>query len=570
MFRRFRLLTRVVALAATLALPPAFALASSHSEAPGTAKDRLGDDTDLYAFVSPDAPGAVTFVGLWVPLLEPAGGPNFYAFDDEAHYYINIDNVGDARDNIRYRFSFRTERRTGATFLYNTGAVTSLDDSDLNVRQFWTCTRIDAGGPTVVAEGQVAPQFVGPVSMPDYATLAQSAAVTLADGTRIFIGPRDDPFFVDLGAFFDLLTIRKVPGNMGKGIDAVSGFNVMAIVMQVPFTKLTNDGQAPNSTNSVIGIYDSVERPMNRTINGDGTVTTGGPFVQVSRLGHPLVNEVVIPLQDKDKFNATKPTGDIAFLNYVTTPEVPVLLNLLYGISVPPTPRNDLVNVFLFGLAGLNKPNNPNQVPCEMLRLNMAIPPSSNPSRFGALAGDAAGFPNGRRLADDAVDIVERVAAGVLVDGFNIAPNNQLGDGMDINDKPFLPYFPYAALPHNPLNNRHSVEQRGNSPASTGGGRAIELMAGTIAGQLELAGANPAPSHVLQYSVPQTARVSVRIYNAAGRLVRTVIDQDAAAGSFRATWDGQADDGAYAARGVYFARYTADGKVSDTKKLILN
>ncbi|MGH7723794.1 MAG: DUF4331 family protein [Candidatus Eiseniibacteriota bacterium] len=569
MSRRILLFPGVTALLAALVLFPGISAASSHSEAPGTAKDRLGDDTDLYAFVSPDAPNAVTFVGLWVPLLEPAGGPNFYSFDDEAHYYVNIDNVGDAQDRIRYRFSFRTERRNGATFLYNTNQVTSLDDPDLNVRQFWTLTRVDNGSPAVIAEGQVAPQFVGPVSMPDYASLAQAAVTTLGDGTKIFVGPRDDPFFVDLGAVFDLLTIRKVPGNKGKGIDAVSGFNVMAVVLQVPFTRLTSDGQAPNSTNSVIGIYDSVERPQSRTINGDGTATTGGPFVQVSRLGHPLVNEVVIPLQDKDRFNATKPPGDGAFLNYVTMPEFPGLLNLLYSISVPPTPRLDLVNVFLFGLAGLNKPNNPNQVPCEMLRLNMAVPPSSNPSRFGALAGDVAGFPNGRRLADDAVDIVERVAAGVLVDGFNITPNNQLGDGVDANDKPFLPFFPYAALPHNPLDNRHYSAQAGGSASATGS-RAISLMANTVGGSLELAGGNPASSHVLQYSVPQTARVSVRIYNAAGRLVRTVLDQDAAAGSFRATWDGRSEDGASAPKGVYFARYTTNGAVSDTKKLILD
>ncbi|MEP7028251.1 MAG: DUF4331 domain-containing protein, partial [Candidatus Eisenbacteria bacterium] len=209
MHRLFRPTPRALTLAAALVLIPALALASSHSEAPGTAKDRLTDDTDMYAFVSPDAPGAVTIVGNWVPLLEPAGGPNFYGFDDDAHYYVNVDNVGDALDHIRFEFTFHSTRQSGATFLYNTGQVTSLDDPDLNVRQYWTLTRSDNGVETVLATGQVAPQYTGPASMPNYEALASSAIVTASDGTKIFVGPREDPFFVDLGAIFDLLTIRK-------------------------------------------------------------------------------------------------------------------------------------------------------------------------------------------------------------------------------------------------------------------------------------------------------------------------------------------------------------------------
>lgn len=303
--------------------------------------------------MSPDARDKVTFVGLWVPLLEPNGGPNFYSFDDEAFYYINIDNVGDCLDHIRYQFKFRTQRRTGGTFLYNTGVVTSLADPDLNVFQTYTVTRIVNGAPTVlVTDAPVAPNFVGPVSMPDYAALADAAIVTLGDGTKIFVGPRDDPFFVDLASIFDLLTIRKLPGNKGGGVDGVAGYNVMAIVMQVPMTRLTRDGGAPNQGNSILGIYDSAERRKTRTLNGDGTASASGPEIQVSRLGHPLVNEVVIPLQDKDTFNASKPTADGQVLQYVTNPELPGLFNLIYGISVPPTPRNDLVTVFLQGATG--------------------------------------------------------------------------------------------------------------------------------------------------------------------------------------------------------------------------
>ncbi len=573
MFRTIQSTSRALALTLAFALIPVLAVASSHSEAPGTSKDRTADDTDMYAFVSPDAPSMVTIIGNWVPLIEPASGPNFQGFDDDVHYYINVDNVGDAQDHVRFEFTFRTTRQTGATFLYNTGQVTALDDPDLNVRQFWTCTRIDNGVETQLATGQVAPAFVGPVSMPDYAALATASMVTASDGTRIFVGPRDDPFFVDLGATFDLLTIRRVPGNKGKGVDTVAGFNVMTIAIQVPKTRLTSDGGAVSATNNVLGIYNSAERQQIRTINGDGTISLSGPEVQVSRLGHPLVNEVVIALADKDKFNATKPPGDGAFVSYVTNPELPVLFNLLYGIPVPPTPRNDLVAVFLTGVEGLNKPANPNQVACEMLRLNMAIAPAAQANRFGVIAGDVAGFPNGRRLADDVVDIEERVAAGVLVPGFNNAPANQLGDGVDANDQPYLPYFPYVSLPHNPLNNTHYVEQNGGAlmervRTRIGAPSTVELASQTDA-KIALSSANPGPTHVLAYAVPKTARVTLRVYAANGRLVRTLVDQDAAAGNFRAIWDGKGDNGTTQAKGVYFARYTTDGQVSDDRKLIL-
>src|SRR5262249_4692234 len=230
-------------------------------------------------------------------------------------------------------------------------------------------------------------------------------------GGRVFVGPRDDPFFVDLAAIFDLLTIRRPPGNKGKGVDGVGGYNVMSIVLQVPMTELTRDGMPPNADNGVIGIYDSAERAAVRTINGDGTISFSGGEVQVSRLGMPLVNGVVIPLRDKDQFNATKPTGDGAFLSYVLHPELAGLLTALYGIPTPSGDRNDLVAVFLTGIPGLNKPSYPNQVPCEMLRLNMTIPPAQAPSRFGLLGGDVAGFPNGRRLTGDVVDIAARLVA---------------------------------------------------------------------------------------------------------------------------------------------------------------
>ncbi len=584
--KRRTLAALALAAFAVMAVSVPMAWASSHSEAPGTSKDRLADDTDLYAWVARDAANAVTFVGNWIPLIEPNSGPNFAGFDDEVSYYINIDNVGDALDHIQYQFKFKTTRQNGNTFLYNTGVVSSLNDPDLNVRQTYTITRYDNGVPTVLASDvPVAPYFVGPVSMPDYSSLAKAAVRTLPDGSKVFVGPRDDPFYVDLAAIFDLLTIRKPPGNRGRGVDGLGGFNVMTIALQVPMTRLTMDGQAPNATNSVIGIYDSAERPGTRTLNGDGTVSTSGNEVQVSRLGMPLVNEVVIPLKDKDKFNATEPTGDGAFLPYVLNPELAGLLTALYGIQTPPAPRNDLVAVFLTGIPGLNKPANPNQVACEMLRLNMAVAPAPRANRLGILAGDNAGFPNGRRLGDDVVDIAERVVAGAtpFTPNFNKAPNNSLGDGVDANDRPFLPYFPYVAPPHNPFDHDHHDIQNGRSfphrhhleyggdeegDESAQAVRADESATIEKSMSLAIAGANPASESTLRFEIVKTGRVSLRIFDVAGRTIRTLVDQDAAPGSFVARWDGRHDDGSRAGAGVYFVRLSSAGQTTERKVVL--
>ena len=586
---RFHPLLRALALglAVQMAVAPVAAVASSHSEAPGTSKDRLIDDTDLYAWVSPDAPDMVTIVGNWIPLIEPNGGPNFAAFDDNADYYINIDNVGDARHHIRFEFEFKTTRGNGNTFLYNTGPVNALTDATLNVRQTYTVTRFDNGVATVLASDvPVAPNHVGPASMPHYNDLAQSAVTPLAGGGRVWAGRRDDPFFVDLAAIFDLLTIRSLPGDHGGGVAGLKGFNCMTIALQLPKSSLTRDGQAPNQGNSIIGIWDTAERSRVRVLKANGRVQNQGPGVQVSRLGMPLVNEVVIPLKDKDKFNASQPKNDDQFLSYVTEPELPVLLNLLYGISVPPTPRNDLVAVFLTGVPGLNQPAG--VTPSEMLRLNLMIAPAEHPNRLGVLAGDLAGFPNGRRLGDDIVDIAERVVAGVLVPGFNIFPNNALGDGVDANDVPFLPYFPYVAPPHNPFSHAHDasgatptlrvvndvtdslrpatpeVEWSEGETQEAGEQSVVPTRAG-----LSLVGGNPTSRALLRYTLAAPARVSLTVYDLQGRMVRTLVDQDAAAGSFQAEWDGTGDDGARAGKGVYFARFTTGGQLADSKKIVL-
>jgi hypothetical protein len=306
-------------------------------------------------------------------------------------------------------------------------------------------------------------------------------------------------------------------------------------------------------------------------------VSISGPELQVSRLGMPLVNEVVIPLGKKDLFNASEPSNDVAnFGANVVNSELAGLFHALFGLNVPPNPRNDLVTVFATGVPGLNQPANVS--PGEMLRLNLSIPPAAKPSRFGVLAGDVAGFPNGRRLADDVVDIELRVVAGVLVPGFNVVPNNQLGDGVDANDLPFLPFFPYVAPPQNPRNPLHHVA--GSNAVATGvpasalvngedevlAPEALEQSAQGPA--LSLLSSTPGATATLQYSLESPARASLRVYDVQGRGVRTIIDQDAAPGLFRARWDGRDEQG-NALKGVFFARLTANGKAIDTRKLVI-
>jgi hypothetical protein len=294
----------------------------------------------------------------------------------------------------------------------------------------------------------VPPNNIGPKSTPNYANLAQSAVVSCSDGIKAFAGQRDDPFYVDLGATFDLLTIRPgAPGNKGGGKDDLSGYNVLSIALQVPITKLTNDASAPTDPNAqfaVIGGWTTSYRQKVRVLNGDGTAGTNGPEVQISRLGAPLVNEVVVPVGAKDLWNSSQPKDDGQFLGGVTDPEAARLLHAIYGIDVPPTPRNDLVAIFLTGITGINKPVFVK--PSEELRLNVATPVTASPNRMGVLGGDNQGFPNGRRLGDDVIDIALQAVAGgtPFTPAQNKAPNNQLGDGVNVNDVAFLGTFPYV------------------------------------------------------------------------------------------------------------------------------
>lgn len=337
---------------------PQPAQASSHREAPLISQDPAADNTDVYAFVSPDKPGTVTIVTGWYPFEEPAGGPNFYKFDDSALYTISIDNVGDAQPHLSFEFRFTTQVRNPNTFLYNVGPISSPTDPNLNVQQTYTVTRVDSRGRTTLGSGLITgPNHVGPASISNYDKLFVAAVQDLGDGVKVFAGQTDDPFFVDLGAVFDLLTIRPgAPGNQGGGVDDLAGYNCHTIAIQVPINQLTKDGSVPTSASNpsaVIGVWSTASRPGTRVLRTDGSMVNSGDFVQVSRLGMPLVNEVVLPLGVKDRWNAAQPKDDGQFLNYVTDPEPARLLNLLYGLRVPPKPRNDLVAVFLTGVTGL-------------------------------------------------------------------------------------------------------------------------------------------------------------------------------------------------------------------------
>jgi hypothetical protein len=424
--------------------------ASSHREAPLISQDPVADNTDTYAFVSPDQPDTVTLVANWIPLELPAGGPNFSSFGDDVLYKINVDNNGDAEPDIVYEWRFKTTIGDPNTFLYNTGPVTSLDDDTLNVKQTYTLTKVEGGKRSVVLKNApVAPANVGPRSMADYDALATAAITEVPGGGQSFAGPRDDPFFVDLGSVFDLLGLRplnsahaiKLPDE--PGVDGLAGFNVHAVVLQVPTEELVK-------SDPTIGIWSTTDR-FRAKVYGGGKVRDRGGFTQVSRLGMPLVNEVVAPLGAKDLFNASVPADDAQFLKAVQDPEPARLIPKLYpGVEVPPAPRDDLVSIFLTGIPDVNKPKKGK--PSEMIRLNTSIAPTpiAQQDRLGLLAGQNDGFPNGRRLVDDVTDIELRALAGgtPFTADFNKAPNNALTDGVDSNDIPFLEVFPYLAAPH--------------------------------------------------------------------------------------------------------------------------
>ncbi|MFB6888934.1 DUF4331 domain-containing protein [Kitasatospora sp. NPDC056327] len=458
-----------LALAGTAILAPGAGTgtASSHREAPLIAADPQVDNTDVYAFTSPDNKDTVTLVANWLPFQEPNGGPNFYPWADGAHYDINIDSQGTGKPDITYRWTFRTEDRRGTdTFLYNNGVVNSLTDPTLLFRQYYTLQELRPGCDpvTLVEHGTAAPSDTGRASMPDYAGLRRQATVQLPGGGQTVATSAADPFFLDLRVF-DLL----YGGNLSEvGQNTLAGYNVNSLSIQVPKSRLAYKGDP--GRNPVIGVWSSTEKQTLKLSPGKAEPT--GKYVQVSRLGNPLVNEVVLPAGLKNAFNSLPPSEDHnqpAVVNKVLNPEVPQLVQAIYGLPAPATPRTDLQEIFLTGIAKaangpfavdlnsqlMNQDIDPGRfVPAEELRLNMSTPLTPNPDRLGILNGDLQGFPNGRRLTDDVVDIALQVMEGATPG--HLIGALAAGDKVDAADKPFGSAFPYLALPYDKAVNQHN------------------------------------------------------------------------------------------------------------------
>lgn len=452
--------------------------ASSHREAPLIVGDPLADNTDVYAFRSTEAgrAGFVTFIANFIPFEASYGGPHFYKFDDTVLYEIKIDNTGDGVEDVSYQFQFTNNIVNGDTILGMAAPnealkgkggidplISSGNDEDFNETQYFTVKRVDkASGPQgkVLGAGlHTPPCNVGNRTTPDYEMLASHTIHKLPNGGRVFAGQRDEGFYVDVASIFDTLNLRSITATGSR--DATAGFNVHSIAIEVPIKEVTRTGKAPSdptADDAVIGMWATASRRATNVFRGSQAHgARNGEWVQISRLGNPLVNEVVIPLKLKDAFNGLSPKGDAVAAPFVLDPQLPKLMKAVYKIDIPPAPRNDLVAIFATGIKAGSVPGAPqfntflsDGTPHEMLRLNVAIPPSANPNRLGLLGGDPAGFPNGRRVGDDVTDIALRAVAGgtPFTPDTNKAPNNELGDGVDRNDVPYLDRFPYLGTPH--------------------------------------------------------------------------------------------------------------------------
>ena len=457
-----------------LAGAAAFAAASSHREAPHVTELPKLDATDFYMFTSyePDRAACVTFIADYQPLQEAYGGPNYFTMDPDARYEIKVDNDGDAVEDWTFRFRFQNtlkdialpigpagNQKVVSVPLRNVGPVTATSSAALNDEETFTIDLVAGTGPSAVSTPLLnaatgLPLFrkpydnVGNKTFADYASYARTFVqeVLLPDGTkgRVFVGQRDDPFVVNLGETFDLVNTNPVGPENGEQ-DSLATANVTAFVLEVPKRSITVPGQP------IVGAWTAASLPQTRVLTDTPTyqqpTLESGPFVQVSRLGMPLVNEVVIGLRDKDRFNASQPAGDAQFADYITHPTLPALLEALFGVQAPTLfPRSDLVAVFATGVAGLNQ----NGSFGEMLRLDLRRPPVpvGQQHRLGVLGGARAGFPNGRRPGDDVVDVALRVVMGALLDP-TVAPDGQLPytDGAFLDSSAFDPSFPYLRTP---------------------------------------------------------------------------------------------------------------------------
>jgi hypothetical protein len=424
------ILSSTLAAAAGLVALPSTAEASSHREAPAIAEDQYADNTDVYTFISPNDPNRLVMVANYVPLLIPSSGPNFYRFSDNVRYEIRVDNNGDAYSDVVYHFEFETTVENGGTFLYNVGPIDSVDSPNLNVKQTYTlymAYKDKQGGnklEKLVEDAPVAPWHVGDRTFPNgtYEGVAAQAITQGSDGTTVFAGPRDEPFFVDLHVF-DLLGVGGAP--------TTDGINVMSLVLEVPIDRIADKQTRPadaTSKKAIAGVWARALRPIVTVRNGNKDDSNFGGWQQVSRLAVPLVNEAVIALQDKNAFNRGVPADDVAnFGGYILQPELPGLLSAVLNAGCAPTPPEGRLDI-----VGILSPNG--TAPADLLRINIAQGQTYMHSAF----------PNGRKLEDDVTDTLLTVLCN------NGGP---IGDNVDANDLPFSDSMPYLASPHsgNPL-----------------------------------------------------------------------------------------------------------------------
>ncbi|MCY7314876.1 MAG: DUF4331 domain-containing protein [Rubrivivax sp.] len=479
------------ALAACAALAAgSTAFASSHREGPFTAMNPSVDATDLYLFRSyePGRQGYVTVIANYIPFQDPQGGPNFYQFNPNALYEIHVDNNGDAMEDLTFQFRFAsTSKATKLTVggkpveipLINSGGISGVNPPTLNVRETYSINVVRGdrrkGTSQAVTRAAGGTGFDKPVdnigdktfgSATGYETYANQhiydVAIPGCGNGRVFVGQRKEPFYIAVGKIFDLFNLIPSGAEVGGNKNDLENKNVSSIVMEVPIACLAT------AADPVIGSWTTASLRQSRLLNPaprngiNNAAIDGGAWSQVSRLGMPLVNEVVIGLGDKDRFNASKPRNDAQFADYVTNPTLPVLIETLFPSAKAPTnfPRTDLLTVFLKGIEGLNQPKN--VMGSEMLRLNTSIAANTgvqNP--LGVAAGDNAGFPNGRRPGDDVVDLSIRVAMGALcvltgnADTLKVGckPSDAPAGGLALTDgvrkdyTAFKPAFPYLNTP---------------------------------------------------------------------------------------------------------------------------
>ena len=506
------MLRRPISLAVAMCMvcmTPHSSFASSHREAPITALDHAADITDFYSFVSYDHPDRVTFIMNVDPFLEPSNGPNYFPFDPNVLYEIKVDNTFDAVADVTFQFRFNTEYRAPTLFTSAAGAgsglkapanspapvkpgtevvppaITSLDGpgaAGLGVRQNYSVTMVKNGHSTKLqASGgdplYAVPSNVGARTMPDYDALAAQGIHTLSSGgsddIRVFAGTVADPFFIDLGAAFDSFNFRETgsgtPGVLTAAQDAddhtnlapnaVSGFNVNTIVIEVPISMLTSDGKRHAATDpkATIGSWATTSRPQVTVRRSPLPAEYGGPYYQVQRLANPLINELIVGTGYKDRWSMDQPKNDIQFASFAVDPTLPRIFNAIYGINIPPPPRTDLELLFTY-MAPIAAKGTPPGPAADLLRLNTGVPPTpaGKRKRMGVLAGDLAGFPDGRRLTDDVTDIAARVVGGgVLNPKYDVFPNNAIGDGVNAPDVATQETFPYVHYAYSGRDSRH-------------------------------------------------------------------------------------------------------------------